>query len=86
MTMTAPTSDEKPRHPVTLATYAIGRYPVTNAEYACFLAAGGYEDEAYWTEGGATGCAASRCRARRIRLTGGSHTGDGSSESAGIDD
>ena len=44
--------DEKPRHDVELAAYAIGRYPVTNAEYACFMAAGGYEDERYWTEGG----------------------------------
>jgi len=45
-------SDEKPRHAVTLAPYRIGRYPVTNAEYACFLQAGGYADERYWTAGG----------------------------------
>ncbi|MEZ4736657.1 MAG: formylglycine-generating enzyme family protein [Caldilineaceae bacterium] len=44
--------DEKPRHPVKLAAYALGRYPVTNAEYACFMAAGGYEEERYWTVGG----------------------------------
>lgn len=44
--------DEKPQHKVELAAYAIGRYSVTNAEYACFLAAGGYEDERYWSEGG----------------------------------
>lgn len=44
--------DEKLRHTVTLAAYALGRYPVTNAEYACFMAAGGYEDERYWTAGG----------------------------------
>lgn len=41
-------ADEKPRHKVELAAYAIGRYPVTNAEYACFIAAGGYEEERYW--------------------------------------
>jgi formylglycine-generating enzyme required for sulfatase activity len=45
-------SDEKPRHKVTLAPYAIGRFPVTNAEFACFLEAGGYKEERYWTEGG----------------------------------
>lgn len=45
-------SYEKPRHPVMLAPYAIGRFPVTNAEYACFMAAGGYKDERFWTEGG----------------------------------
>ena len=43
---------EKPRHDVTLAPYALGRYPVTNAEYACFMAAGGYDDESLWTAGG----------------------------------
>ena len=45
-------SDEKPRHKVELAAYAIGRYPVTNAEYDCFLKAGGYEEERYWSAGG----------------------------------
>jgi formylglycine-generating enzyme required for sulfatase activity len=45
-------SDEMPRHDVTLAAYAIGRYPVTNAEYACFMAASGYEDERCWTASG----------------------------------
>lgn len=44
--------DEKPRHTVNLAAYALGRYPVTNAEYACFMAAGGYEEARYWTTGG----------------------------------
>ena len=37
-----------PRHAVTVAAFHIGQYPVTNAEYACFLAAGGYEDERWW--------------------------------------
>jgi formylglycine-generating enzyme required for sulfatase activity len=40
--------DEMPRHTVTWPPFYIGRYPVTNAEYACFIAAGGYEDAAYW--------------------------------------
>ena len=35
-----------------LAPYAIGCFPVTNAEYACFVDAGGYEEERYWTAGG----------------------------------
>ncbi len=45
-------NDEKPRHKVQLAAYAIGRYPVTNAEYECFLRAGGYTEERYWSAGG----------------------------------
>jgi formylglycine-generating enzyme required for sulfatase activity len=44
--------DEKPRHDVRLAAYALGRYPVTNAEFACFMQAGGYEEETLWTAGG----------------------------------
>lgn len=40
--------DERPRHPVQTAAYAIGRYPVTNAEFACFVEAGGYADASYW--------------------------------------
>jgi formylglycine-generating enzyme required for sulfatase activity len=40
--------DETPRHAVTVPTFSIGRYPVTNAEYACFVEAGGYGDAAYW--------------------------------------
>lgn len=31
--------NEKPRFELNLPTYRIGRYPVTNAQYACFLAA-----------------------------------------------
>jgi len=45
-------SDEKPRHEVMLLPYAIGQFPVTNAEYECFMQAGGYKDERYWTAGG----------------------------------
>jgi formylglycine-generating enzyme required for sulfatase activity len=32
--------DEKPQHSVTLATYQLARFPVTVAEYACFVRAG----------------------------------------------
>ncbi len=42
------TSAHIPRHTVVLAPYEIGQFPVTNAEYACFVAAGGYEDERWW--------------------------------------
>jgi formylglycine-generating enzyme required for sulfatase activity len=41
-------NNEKPAHTVTLDTFQIGMFPVTNAEYALFMAAGGYEDEQWW--------------------------------------
>ncbi len=41
--------DELPRHRVQVPAFAIGRYPVTNAEFAGFIAAGGYEDDRWWT-------------------------------------
>ena len=37
-----------PRHEVELPEFQIGRFPVTNAEFACFLNAGGYEDVRWW--------------------------------------
>jgi hypothetical protein len=40
--------DEKPAHTVKLDAFQIGQFPVTNAEYALFMAAGGYEDEQWW--------------------------------------
>ncbi|MEI7845282.1 MAG: SUMF1/EgtB/PvdO family nonheme iron enzyme [Chloroflexota bacterium] len=40
--------DEYPRHTVTVPAFALGKWPVTNAEYACFMAAGGYQNEALW--------------------------------------
>jgi formylglycine-generating enzyme required for sulfatase activity len=39
---------EYPQHPVELKAFSIGKWSVTNAEYACFMEAGGYEDEKYW--------------------------------------
>jgi formylglycine-generating enzyme required for sulfatase activity len=45
--------DEKPQHPYEIPhDYWIGRYPVTNAEFARFLADDGYADPAYWTAAG----------------------------------
>lgn len=40
--------DHRPRHRVDIASLRIARFPVSNAEYGCFLAAGGYEDERWW--------------------------------------
>ena len=37
---------------VTLPAYRIGRYPVTNAEYQCFLDDGGYADDRWWSAEG----------------------------------
>ncbi|MCP4542445.1 MAG: SUMF1/EgtB/PvdO family nonheme iron enzyme [Chloroflexi bacterium] len=39
---------EKPAHTVELPPFRIGKWPVTNAEYACFITAGGYQDERWW--------------------------------------
>jgi formylglycine-generating enzyme required for sulfatase activity len=41
--------DEQPQHGVDLPAFQIGRWPVTNAEYACFVEAGGYRDGRWWT-------------------------------------
>ncbi|MFZ1597134.1 MAG: SUMF1/EgtB/PvdO family nonheme iron enzyme, partial [Anaerolineae bacterium] len=35
--------------------YWMGRYPVTNAQYAAFVAAGGYKEAGYWSEAAAAG-------------------------------
>ncbi len=40
--------NEKPPINLRLETFQIGKWPVTNAEYACFMQAGGYENEDYW--------------------------------------
>jgi formylglycine-generating enzyme required for sulfatase activity len=41
-------ANQRPVHKVELPAYQIGVYPVTNAEYARFIEAGGYEDERWW--------------------------------------
>jgi formylglycine-generating enzyme required for sulfatase activity len=43
---------EKPQHELTLPTFKIGRYPVTNAQYRRFIEAGGYREKRWWTEAG----------------------------------
>src|SRR4051794_8376507 len=40
--------NERPAHVVELAAYWIDAAPVTNAQYAAFVAAGGYEEPAWW--------------------------------------
>lgn len=44
--------DEQPACQVTIVAFDLAIYPVTNAEFACFVAAGGYADETVWTAGG----------------------------------
>lgn len=45
-------SDEMPECTVPVAAFELARFPVTNAEYACFIEAGGYDDESLWTPAG----------------------------------
>lgn len=39
---------ERPQHVVTLSTFRIGRYPVTNRQYLRFLRDGGYTEPRWW--------------------------------------
>ncbi|MBK6768198.1 MAG: SUMF1/EgtB/PvdO family nonheme iron enzyme [Ardenticatenales bacterium] len=38
----------EPRHLVDVCAFQIGQFPVTNAEWSLFMAAGGYDDERWW--------------------------------------
>ena len=42
--------DEFPAHPVFISAFQMARYPVTVAEYRCFMEAGGYENDTYWQD------------------------------------
>jgi iron(II)-dependent oxidoreductase len=44
--------NERPAHRVDVPAFAIGRVPVTNAEYAAFIADGGYRTPRWWSERG----------------------------------
>ncbi len=44
--------NEKPAHTVRVKPFAMARAPVTNAEFATFVEAGGYETRHYWSEEG----------------------------------
>lgn len=48
-------SDEKPTRQVTLRDYWLGQYPVSQAQYGQFVAAGGYGAASYWGEAAAKG-------------------------------
>ena len=41
-------TNEVPQHRVEVPPFYIAQFPVTNAEYACFIRAGGYANETYW--------------------------------------
>jgi formylglycine-generating enzyme required for sulfatase activity len=44
--------DEYPQHTVEVADFCIGRYPVTNGQYARFVEARGYDERRYWSAAG----------------------------------
>jgi iron(II)-dependent oxidoreductase len=44
--------NERPAHRVDVRGFAIGRVPVTNAEYAAFIADAGYRTPRWWSEAG----------------------------------
>lgn len=44
--------NERPRHGVDVAPFKIGRFPVTNGEYAEFIRQGGYDDSRHWSAEG----------------------------------
>jgi formylglycine-generating enzyme required for sulfatase activity len=39
---------ERGQHPLDIPAFFISRYPITNAQYRCFVEAGGYDDPAWW--------------------------------------
>ena len=41
-------ANERPAHTVKLATFQMGQFPVTNAEFAWFMRGRGYEEERWW--------------------------------------
>lgn len=43
-------SSEQPAHSVQVSAFKMARFPVTVAEYRCFMEAGGYQNDAYWQE------------------------------------
>ena len=42
--------DDDEQHQVDVGDYCIARYPVTNAQFAQFVEAGGYAEERFWSE------------------------------------
>jgi formylglycine-generating enzyme required for sulfatase activity len=46
---------ETPQHQPNLPAYSIGKYPVTNTQYAAFVQDGGYRNDEWWREATAAG-------------------------------
>lgn len=46
--------NERPEHPVDVATFRIDVHPVTNAQFAEFVTAGGYDEPSWWSREGWT--------------------------------
>lgn len=44
--------DEEPEQEVELSSFYMDEFPVTNARYACFIEAGGYQEPTLWTPSG----------------------------------
>jgi formylglycine-generating enzyme required for sulfatase activity len=44
--------DEKPQHELTLPTFYMARYPITNAQFAPFIEDDGYQNRQWWTAAG----------------------------------
>ncbi|HEY2204866.1 MAG TPA: ergothioneine biosynthesis protein EgtB [Pseudonocardia sp.] len=44
--------NERPAHPVEVPAFVIDTAPVTNGQYAAFIAAGGYDDRRWWNDEG----------------------------------
>jgi len=44
--------NERPAHVVELPSFRIARFPVTNAEWQSFIAAGGYDEPCWWSRRG----------------------------------
>ncbi len=42
--------DASPQHKIDLEAFSIGKYSVTNAEYAEFIATSGYQTQMHWTQ------------------------------------
>jgi formylglycine-generating enzyme required for sulfatase activity/energy-coupling factor transporter ATP-binding protein EcfA2 len=43
---------EKPAHKIHVPEFLMAKYPVTNAQFLCFVDAGGYSEKQYWTKAG----------------------------------
>ena len=72
--------NERPRHQVEVASFQIGRFPVSNAAWADFIAAGGYARAA--SCGPRPAGAGAKPRASRRRSTGAATTGPDASTPA----